>query len=261
MIVQIYEIQTPEEAGKCIDLGIDHIGTVILSSDKWRQPDIKETLRVSQGTPSKNSIIPLFQELEILCKVLDYYRPHFLHLCESLTDANGDKINMDKLIHLQIKIKERFPEVGIIRSIPIPADQSHSLFPTLNIAKELEPWSEYFLIDTWLGKEPVMGYIGITGQICDWKMAKSLVQQSKRPVILAGGLSPENVFSALMAVGPAGADSCTHTNKLDRTGNPIRFKKDFGRVKKFIEEVRRAEKEGESHLKKSFEKPTNFLLC
>ncbi|MFH1480287.1 MAG: hypothetical protein ABIG67_03385 [Pseudomonadota bacterium] len=242
MIVQIYEIQTPEEAGKCIDLGIDHIGTVILSPDKWHQHDIKETLRVSQGTPAKNSIIPLFQEFEILCKVLDYYRPHFLHLCESLTDSNGDKINLDKSIHLQIKIKERFPEVGIIRSIPIPADQSRSPFPTLNIAKDLETWSEYFLIDTWLGREPVKGYIGITGQICDWKMAKALVQQTKIPVILAGGLSPENVYSALMAVGPAGADSCTNTNKLDRKGNPIRFKKDFGRVKKFVEEVRRAEK-------------------
>jgi phosphoribosylanthranilate isomerase len=47
-----------------------------------------------------------------------------------------------------------------------------------------------------------------------------------------------------METGPAGADSCTQTNKVDKSGNPIRFKKDFARVKKFVDEVERAEKIG-----------------
>ena len=85
------------------------------------------------------------------------------------------------------------------------------------------------------------GYIGITGTICDWDLAKRLVDQSRIPVILAGGLSPENVYQALTAVFPAGADSCTHTNRVDAHGNPIRFHKDFNRVKAFVEEVRRYE--------------------
>ena len=39
---------------------------------------------------------------------------------------------------------------------------------------------------------------------------------------------------------PAGADSCTLTNSLDREGKPIRFKKDFTKVKGFVREARRA---------------------
>ena len=31
MITQIYEIQTPQEAEKCIELGVDQIGSVLLS--------------------------------------------------------------------------------------------------------------------------------------------------------------------------------------------------------------------------------------
>ena len=89
--------------------------------------------------------------------------------------------------------------------------------------------------------EPIQGFIGITGRPCDWRIARELVLQSKIPVILAGGLSPENVREALVKVGPAGADSCTQTNKRDKEGNPMRFKKDFERVKKFVQEVRRAE--------------------
>lgn len=243
MIVQIYEIQTPEEAEKCIKLGVDHIGSVIISSADWRQSHLKETIKVSDGTHVKNSIIPLFHDFDILCRVLDYYKPDFLHFCESLRDDNGDGFSLDKCIPLQIRIKERFPNVRIIRSIPIPLDGSTFPISTLNIARELEPVSDFFLTDTCLGKEPVEGFIGITGRVCDWKMAKALVKQSKIPVLLAGGLSPENVYAALMAVGPAGADSCTHTNKIDHKGNPIRFKKDFERVKRFVEGVRRAERD------------------
>ena len=85
MIVQIYEIQTPAEAEKCIEAGVDHIGSVILSEQDWKQPLIKETVRVSDGTKARNSIIPLFNDMEILSKVMDYYRPDFIHFCETLT--------------------------------------------------------------------------------------------------------------------------------------------------------------------------------
>ena len=243
MIVQIYEIQRPDEAERCIELGVDHIGSVILSQENWRQPHLKETLKVSEGTGAKNSLIPLFEDFDLLSRVLDYYRPHLFHFCESLTDEYGEKRNLEELVRLQWMIKERFPQLGMIRTIPIPVNSVSSPFPALEMAKELEPVSDFFLTDTWLGKEPVKGFIGITGRICDWTMAKALVQQSKIPVILAGGLSPGNAYDALMKTGPAGADSCTRTNEVDKKGEPIRFRKDFGKVKHFVEAVRRAEKD------------------
>jgi phosphoribosylanthranilate isomerase len=246
MIVQIYEIQTPQEAERCIELGVDHVGSVIPNESEWQQPVLKDTIGVSDGTRVKNSIIPLFQEIETLCRVLDYYRPDFIHFCESLTDKRGHEIDLDYFIDLQLKIKEQFPQVSIIRSIPIPVKGSASQFPSLGIAGRLEPVSDFFLTDTWLGGEPVEGFIGITGQTCDSNMARELVLQSGVPVILAGGLSPENVYDALIEVRPAGADSCTKTNKEDKKGNPIRFKKDFDKIKRFVEEVRRCEVDQES---------------
>ncbi len=244
MIVQIYEIQTPEEAEKCIELGVDHVGSVLLSEEGWRKPELRETIRVSEGTHVKNSVITLFRKVDTLCRVLDYYRPHFIHFCESLVDSNGLEINLDQFISLQSRIKERYPEVGVIRSLPLPRRRLGLNFSFLHMAKELGPVSDIFLTDTWLEEEPVEGFIGITGKTCDWKMARELVLQSKIPVMLAGGLSPENVYEAMMEASPAGADSCTQTNKLDKNGNPVRFKKDFVKVKQFVDEVRRAEKEG-----------------
>jgi uncharacterized coiled-coil protein SlyX len=90
-------------------------------------------------------------------------------------------------------------------------------------------------------KAPVNGFIGITGRPPDWDMAKDLVFNTHIPVILAGGLSPENVYEAILKVFPAGADSCTQTNGMDESGRPVRLKKDIEKVKKFVSEVRRAE--------------------
>ena len=241
MIVQIYEIQNPVEAQQCMDLGVDHIGSVILSGIEWRQPAIKEVISLSDGTETKNSLIPLFQDPETIYRVLDYYRPHYVHFCDDLTDGSGRAITLDPHILLQETMKERFPEIGIIRSIPVPLPLNHGDYPSLRVAASLEEVSDFFLIDTWTGSEPVAGYIGITGQIPDWGLARKVVDQSRIPVILAGGLSPENVFDGLMQVMPAGADSCTGTNRKDQNGKPLRFQKDAGRVRKLVSEVKRAQ--------------------
>jgi phosphoribosylanthranilate isomerase len=242
MLVQIYEIQTPEEAETCIALGVDHVGSVLLSEEEWRQPLLREVIRLTEGTGAKSSLIPLFHREETLYRTLEYYDPHFIHFCASLTDDCGSPLNLEAMISLQVHIRERFPGVRIIRSIPVPPEGMAPHLPILSLAGALEPVSDLFLIDTWLGREPVEGYIGITGRPADLRRAAELVRESRIPVILAGGLSPENVYDALLKVRPAGADSCTHTNEVDSRGRPIRFRKDFQKVERFVREVRRAGK-------------------
>jgi len=59
------------------------------------------------------------------------------------------------------------------------------------------------------------------------------------PVILAGGLSPENVAAGIGKVRPAGVDTCTATNAVDDLGRPVRFRKDPEKVRRFVAEARR----------------------
>ena len=241
MIVQIYEIQTPGEAEGCIEAGVDHIGSVILDKREWKQPVVRDAIRVSDGTLAKNSVIPLFENMDAIFRSLDYYQPDFIHFCDTLTDEDGNEVDLERYITIHRETKNRFPEIKIIRSIPIPFEGSTKDFPALKIAHSLEEVSDMFLTDTWLGKEPVKGFIGITGKRGDRRLAGDLVKASRIPVILAGGLSPENVYESLVEIAPAGADSCTLTNRRDEEGKPVRFKKDFSRVKRFVEETRRAE--------------------
>ena len=138
MIAQIYEIQTPEEAAKCIELGVDHVGSVLLPEAGWKNQALKETLRLTDGTPSKNTLIPLFRDMDVLFRILDYYQPDVIHFCESLTDDRGFETALDPYVDAQSRIRERFPEVEIMRSIPLPAEDSAPGFPSLEVARKLD---------------------------------------------------------------------------------------------------------------------------
>jgi len=240
-IVQIYEIQTPEEAEKLIEIGVDHIGSVLLSESEWKVSSVKDTIRVVAQSDSKSSLIPLFNTPETIFRVLEYYQPDIVHFCENLADRNKIFGITERLITLQESVKEKFPQIRIIRSIPIAQKGMAEQIPSLEIAKMFEPCSDFFLTDTLIlsSSQPVEGFVGITGKTCDWDVAAKLVKQSKIPVILAGGLSPDNVHEGILHTHPAGADTCTATNSRDDKGNLIRFKKDLAKVRHFVEECRK----------------------
>jgi phosphoribosylanthranilate isomerase len=247
ILVQLYEIQTPAEAEALIALGVDHIGSVVLSASRWKDSAIRETVRLTRSAGARSSLIPLFKTPATIMEMLDYYRPDIVHFCESVTDRSGMLEICRKLLILQYQVKKNFPEIAIMRSIPIAPPGFARHVPTLEVAALFEPASDYFLTDTLLIQntlktgpvdQPVSGFIGITGQTCDWLMARRLVDTAHIPVVLAGGMSPDNVVEGLRQVRPAGVDSCTGTNARDSYGRPIRFKKDPARVKRLVDAVR-----------------------
>ena len=242
--IQIYEIQTPEEAAAVVALGVDRIGGVVLSAADWRQPVLREAVKTVRGCGARSSLIPLYRDEDAIARTLDYYRPDVVHFCDTLDDAG-----CGQLIELQFRVKQRFPEIAVMRSIPIGPAGSADRVPSLEWARRLEPSSDEFLTDTLIvspggngaAEQPVGGFVGITGLTCDWDVARQLVQQSRIPVILAGGISPDNAAEAVSRVRPAGVDSCTLTNALDAGGRPIRFRKDLQKVNALVAAVRRAE--------------------
>ncbi len=253
ILTQIYEIQTIEEAKQVRRTGVDHIGSVIVSAANWKQPSIKETIQWVQRSSARSSLILLYQTPDLVFSSLDYYRPDIVHFCEMLMDPHTMQFNaamIENCMELQAKIRDRFPEIKIMRSIPIPETGNAQGVDGMHLARLFEPITDFFLTDTVVmdgpsgGGQPVNGFIGITGKTCDWDMAALLVAHSRIPVFLAGGLSADNVFEGIQKVHPAGVDSCTLTNATGPDGRPVRFKKDMEKVKRFVAEVRRAERAG-----------------
>lgn len=72
---------------------------------------------------------------------------------------------------------------------------------------------------------------GGSGIIHNWEISRKIVEQLKVPIFLAGGLTPENVRSAVDAVGPYGVDVASGVEDLDG-------KKDFRKIKEFIRKAK-----------------------
>jgi len=231
------------------ELGVDHIGSVIIDEAEWKIRELEETLNTVRAAGAKSSLIPLFNTPDTVQQMLDYYQPDIVHFCEALTDHPDWQGYCRQLTALQQEVKIQFPQIEIMRSIPIAESGRNSSIPTIELSRLFEPYSDYFLTDAMLANpagslddgQPVQGFVGITGQTCNWDTAAELVASSRIPVILAGGVSPANVADGIRQIRPAGVDSCTLTNAQDEDGRPIRFKKDPDKVRQLIEAVRQAE--------------------
>ena len=95
--------------------------------------------------------------------------------------------------------------------------------------ERMEPYQgkvSAFLLDTY---HPVLA--GGTGQTFDWAMAKEAVKIG--PIILAGGLNPDNVEAAIRAVRPYAVDVSSGVEMSPG-------KKDHDKIRLFIERAQQA---------------------
>jgi phosphoribosylanthranilate isomerase len=93
--------------------------------------------------------------------------------------------------------------------------------------------SDFFLIDTMAVSATDIGATGLTH---DWNIDKSLVESTKVPCIIAGGLDSDNVREAVEIARPYGADSFSWTN-YDTPPADAKGLKDPEKVRAFIEAV------------------------
>ncbi|HUE12810.1 MAG TPA: phosphoribosylanthranilate isomerase [Planctomycetaceae bacterium] len=109
-------------------------------------------------------------------------------------------------------------------------------------ARGLAPLAEYFergrgrttAADAYLVDAQVEGMYGGTGKTVSWDLLRNEYQRQEwPPLILAGGLRPENVGEAIDAVRPWGVDVASGVESSPGI-------KDVSLVARFIEEARRA---------------------
>jgi phosphoribosylanthranilate isomerase len=136
--------------------------------------------------------------------------------------------NSLKLDAAQLHGDEPSEAVGeLARSVPvIKAFRVEPDFPLKTLEEYRDAYA--FLFDA-----AHTGQYGGTGRITDWDVARRATKDHR--IILAGGLKVENVAAAVRIVRPYGIDVASGVES--KPG-----KKDHGRLREFIQEVRRGEK-------------------
>jgi phosphoribosylanthranilate isomerase len=119
------------------------------------------------------------------------------------------------------EVKAAMPPISVWKVINIAGDEA------IAEAKKYDGVTDAIVLD----RARRDGARGGSGQTLDWDIAKSIVEAVSTPVILAGGLNPENVAEAIHAVQPYGVDVNSGVTNPDGS-------KDLAKVKLFIERAK-----------------------
>ena len=217
--VQIYTIQSVEEALELADLGVDHIGVTPATRGLPGEINIETAHSICASVKDSLVTVALSVESDInlIFSMVKEVKPQILHLC-----SPEGYITPKSIRKLKEKLYENNIDIKIMQAISVKGFES--VENAISYVEEVD----YLILDT--QSKDIYG-IGASGDTHDWNVSKEIVKSVDIPVILAGGLSPENVSDAIRHVKPWGVDSLTHTNKPLTDGG---FVKDIEKVKSFV---------------------------
>lgn len=219
MLTQIYEVSTPDEARAISAIGVDHIGLLVGNGMFPREQSVATAARIAAAIlpPSKLSALFLSADIALIEQWVGELRPAIVHL-----GAAAELLAPSDVA----AFKGRFPDMPVMRSVPVTGEES------VAIARSYDGIADFLLLDSHRASDRQIGAVGVTH---DWTISRRIVELVRTPVILAGGLGPDNVVAAIQAVHPAGVDSKTKTDRGD--GSHV---KDLERVRRFGEAARSA---------------------
>ena len=215
--IQIAGISGKSEADMLINSGINYLGFPL------RLPVNKEDISENEAAEIIKCLNPPNYGIVIT----------YLNIAEEIvsfcSELNASMVQLHGNIEIAElkKLKLIAPNLVIIKSLIVGKYTLEELKSSIDGQSEIV---DAFITDTF---NPKSGATGATGLTHDWQISKMLVEYSSKPIILAGGLNPENVFDAIIKVKPAGVDS--HTGVENESGA-----KDELKVQKFYVEAIRA---------------------
>lgn len=125
------------------------------------------------------------------------------------------------------RLRMERPDLCILKSLVVSAENRNALRAQV---EDCAAFVDMFITDTF---DPRTGARGATGLTHDWDVSAELVELSPKPLMLAGGLSADNVAAAIRHVRPAAVDAHTLLEGPDR-------RKSAEKVGRFVTESRRA---------------------
>ncbi|MGV8086152.1 MAG: phosphoribosylanthranilate isomerase [Candidatus Woesearchaeota archaeon] len=213
MLIKICGISNSIDAMNAIKLGATAIGFVmggkVLPIEV--EPHAQNVREIIKKFPKNvdSFIVTHLTEVEDILTLAEYVNSTGIQVSED--------IGFDKLKLLRKKTNKK-----IIKTIVVDENGKTRLNGYL-------PFCDFILLDT-----RHAGYTGGTGVTNDWDLCRELIKLSTKPVYIAGGLNPENLYDAILKTLPQGVDVSTGVSTYSE--NYLRKdRKDELKIKKFID--------------------------
>ncbi|ETR71724.1 MAG: N-(5'-phosphoribosyl)anthranilate isomerase [Candidatus Magnetoglobus multicellularis str. Araruama] len=197
--IKICGITNIQDAQAAIDMGADALGFVFAESPRKVSPETVQT--IIARLPSDRLYIGVFVNHSLK------------EMLEIKTFCGIDTVQIHDEKALDFSVNQGFKIIMGLR-----------VKPNTPVPGSIDP-NVILLLDTY-SKDAFGG----TGKTFDWQKAVSIAKQ--RPIILAGGLTPDNVIHAIETVHPFAVDVSSGVEKN-------KGQKDHGKMKAFIHNVRK----------------------
>jgi phosphoribosylanthranilate isomerase len=186
--VKICGITSPKDLLTAVEAGADAVGFIVDVPQSPRDLSIDEAGKLIEATP-------IFVDTVVVTVPTDV--SHLEKICE---ESKADIIQVHGSSHLYREIRERLPDACLICGV-----QARSKVTTDTIIQAAANLFNAVLIDS-----HVPGKYGGTGTTHDWELSRRIRELiHPKPLILAGGLRPENVSEAIRMVKPFAVDVST----------------------------------------------------
>ncbi|MCZ8247988.1 MAG: phosphoribosylanthranilate isomerase [Microcystis sp.] len=202
--VKICGNRTIEDVLLSVNSGADALGLIVgtkyYSEDKI-SPDFAGTL-LEKIPPLVNTV--LVTHLQSSQEIIKVY---------SLVPTSTIQLHNDISIEEIQAIKHLLPHVKLIKAVHVVDERA------IETAQYFAPFTDAILLDS-----RTTGRIGGTGKTHDWSISRKITSLISKPVILAGGLNPDNILQAIECVNPFGVDvnSGVDTSSGDKDPDKIR---------------------------------------
>lgn len=214
MKVKICGISNEIDALKAIELGADAIGFVMggkvlpIEVEPYAQW-VRQTIKKFPKGVDSFLVTHLFEADDILA-LAEYIQSTGIQISED--------IDVEEVKKVRSNTKRK-----IIKTI-VSNDPA-----ALEKLKLYEPYCDYFLLDSRDHE-----YTGGTGRENNWLKCKDIMEHTKKPVFIAGGLNPENLRDAILMTHSYGVDVSTGISYFSES-YLRKDRKDHKKIEKFIE--------------------------
>jgi phosphoribosylanthranilate isomerase len=213
--VKVCCIATPDEARLAVSFGVTAVGMVDETPSGEGRIPVETIAEIVQAVPRTTGTF-------VLTATTDVDRLEALYRTTGVNTVQlWDPLQPGEYERL----REKAPGIFIAQSIHVPEDQA------LDVAREIARHVDALVLDSG-DSEPPFRWQNPAGQTHDWDSSRQILEAIHLPILLAGGLTRDNVGQAIRVVRPYGVDVCTGVRKDGRL--------DQGLLVEFLEAVSRA---------------------
>lgn len=190
--VKICCISSIDEANMAIEFGASALGLVANMPSGPGVISDEEILKITRIVPPAISTFMLTSETSA-DEIIEHHKrtlTNTIQIVDELKEGTYERI------------RQALPAIKIVQVIHVIDEK------TIDEAIRISHLVDTLLLDSGNPNLEIKE-LGGTGRVHNWTLSRKIVEQSKIPVFLAGGLTAENVRQAIEEVQPFGLDLCS----------------------------------------------------